>query len=206
LLHGPLESVRAPRQYRGMATYLALLRGINVGGHKKIPMGELRKLCEELGYTAVQTYIQSGNVIFAWAGPAKTTAAAVETALEKALAARFGFAVDVLVRTAKEWPTLLRSNPFPEAALHEPQHLMMALAKRPLSKDCAAALRERAKDGEEIAAVGEVLWINYGGGMARSKLSPALIDRLAGSPVTARNLRTVQKLMELCADAEANQR
>jgi uncharacterized protein (DUF1697 family) len=181
-----------------MTTFIALLRGINVGGHKKIEMAALRALAGELGYADVQSYIQSGNLIFTSPDPA----AAVEVALEQAIADRFGFSVDVLVRAAADWPALLRHNPFLAACAAEPQLVMMALAKRPPQPGAVAALRERATQGERIEAAGEALWIHYaGGGVARSKLSPAVIDRLVGSPVTARNWRSVLKLAELAGVA-----
>jgi len=176
-----------------MQTFIALLRGINVGGHRKIEMAALRTLGTELGFAAVRSYIQSGNLVFA----STDAPAAVEASLDRAIADRFGFPVEVLVRTAEAWPALVRGNPFPQACAQEPNLVMMALAKRPPSKDAAAALRERATQGERIETAGEALWIHYPGGVARSKLSPALIDRLVGSPVTARNWRTVLKLAEL---------
>lgn len=176
-----------------MKTFIALLRGINVGGHRKIEMAALRALGTELGFGAVQSYIQSGNLIFT----SPDTAAAIEASLDRAIADRFGFPVEVLVRAADAWPALIQGNPFPKACVDEPNLVMMALAKRPPNKEAATALRERAAAGERIATAGEALWIHYPEGVARSKLSPALIDRLVGSPVTARNWRTVLKLAEL---------
>ncbi len=158
-------------------------------------MAELRELCEGCGYAEVRSYIQSGNLIFNSASADK--AEAIELALEKAIAAKFGFSVDVLVRSAQKWPALLQGNPFPQAAAAAPNLVMMALGKRPPHKDAVAALRERAKNGERIESAGEAIWFHYAQGVAGSKLSPALIDRLVGSPVTARNIRTVQKLAEL---------
>lgn len=177
-----------------MQTFIALLRGINVSGHKKIPMAQLRELCGGCGYLDGQSYIQSGNLIFKSADPSP---AAIELALEKAIAAQFGFTVDVLVREAQKWPALLSGNPFPQAAAAEPNLVMMGLAKRPPHPGAVAALRERAKHGERIESAGEAIWFHYAKGVAGSKLSPALIDRLVGSPVTARNIRTVQKIAEL---------
>jgi uncharacterized protein (DUF1697 family) len=176
-----------------MATFIALLRGINVGGNKKVPMAELRALCEELGFTDVQTFIQSGNAIFQTSG----TPVAIEKKLEARIADHFGFSVDTLVRSAKDWPSLISGNPFVEACAADPQHVLMALAKRTPSADAVSALRARAQDGERIEAAGEAIWFHYPNNMARTKLSPALIDRLVGSPVTARNYRTVVKLAEL---------
>lgn len=180
---------------RRMATFIALLRGINVGGHKLVSMAELRTLCSGLGFADVQTYIQSGNVIFS----AQGTAASLETTLEKAIAQQFGFPVDTLVRAAQEWPAYIKGNPFVDACAKEPQLVLMALAKRTPCKEAVAALRERAKDGERIEAAGPAIWFHHPSGSARSKLTPSLIDRLVGSPVTTRNYRTVLKLGELAS-------
>jgi uncharacterized protein (DUF1697 family) len=181
-----------------MTCFIALLRGINVGGNRKIPMAELRELCGELGFEDVQSYIQSGNLVFTASGKAD----AVEARLEKAIEKRFGFAVDVIVRTAAQWPAYVKGNPLPEASEKEPQLVHLALSKSPPKKDAVAALRERATTGERIEAAGEAIWIHFAGGVARSKLSPTVFDRLVGSPVTARNWRTVQKLAELAGVAE----
>jgi uncharacterized protein (DUF1697 family) len=178
-----------------MATFIALLRGINVGGHKKVPMAELRTLCESLGFTDIKTYIQSGNVIFT----AADTESALETKLEQAIAKQFGFSVDTLVRAAKNWPAITKHNPFAAACAKEPHLVMMALSKRPANKDAVNALRERAKNGELIEATADAIWFHYPEGVARSKLSSSLIDRLVGSPVSARNYNTVIKLGELSA-------
>ena len=89
------------------------------------------------------------------------------------------------------------SNPFPEAAEAQPNRLMMMLSKAPPKPDAVAALPERARDGERIASAGGALWIHYPDGAGTSRLSPSLIDRLIGSPATARNWRTVLKIQEM---------
>ncbi len=183
-----------------VTAFIALLRGINVGGHKKIPMAELRTLCARLDLKDVKSYIQSGNLVFIEPGPAQA-ASVIEAKLEQAVAAHFGFAVDILVRSAKEWSALLSGNPFLEASAKEPHLVHMLLAKRSPQKDAVPALRAYATAGEKIEAAGEALFIHFQSGVARSKLSPAVIDRLVGSPVTARNVRTVQKLAEMAGAA-----
>ncbi len=176
-----------------MSTFIALLRGINVGGHNKVPMAELRPLCAELGWGDVQTYIQSGNLVFTAGG----APAALENELERAIERRFGFKVSVLVRAAKDWPAYIKGNPFPEASEKEPNAVMLGLSKSPPKADAEKGLRERATHGERIVQVGEALWIHFSDGVAGSKLSPGLLDRLVGSPVTTRNWRTVLKLGEM---------
>jgi len=175
-----------------MALFIALLRGINVGSTRKVPMADLRALCGELGFAQVESYIQSGNLVFTASGKA----AAVEDALENALEKRFGFAVAVLVRTPAQWAEYIQGNPLLEASEKEPNRVMLALSKAPPKKDAVEKLRERATT-ERFEAAGDALWVHYAEGAGSSKLSPALWDRLVGSPVTARNWRTVQKLAEL---------
>lgn len=178
-----------------MARFAALLRGINVSGANRIPMAELRTCCSSLGWDGVETYIQSGNVVFA----AEGSAPELEARLEEEIETRFGLAIPVIVRSAAEWPKLVAGNPFPEAAASEPSRLMLLLSKRPPAKDAAETIQERAKAGERVARAGDALWIHYPQGAGTSKLSPSLVDRLVSSPTTSRNYRTVLKLQEMLA-------
>jgi uncharacterized protein (DUF1697 family) len=176
-----------------MARLVALLRAVNVGG-RKLPMAELRALCgEELGWEAVQTYIQSGNVLFR----AKGEPEALEAQLETAISERFGLDVPVIVRTSAQWAGYAAANPFPEAARDEPNRLQLLVSKQPPRADAAAKLIERAQAGERVEAAGGALWFYFPDGVGTSKLTPALIDKACGSPSTGRNWRTVVKLKEM---------
>ena len=175
-----------------MAGFVALLRAVNVGG-RKLPMAELRALCGEMGWEDAATYIQSGNVVFSAGGGRE----ALETRLEKAIAARFGMEVPVIVRTAAEWKLYPPANPFPEAAKDEPNRLMLLLSKKPPAAGAAAAIEAKATAGERVREAGGALWIHYPGGAGTSKLTPTLIDRAIGSPATARNYRTVRRIGEM---------
>ncbi len=174
-------------------TFIVLLRGINVSGHHKIPMPELRALCAENGWNDVQTYIQSGNLVFS----APAAPAVLEADLKRSIEAHFGFAVPVIVRTAADWRTYVESNPFSAESETEPHLVMLALSKAPPHSEAVHGLRERAAAGERIDRIGDALWICFKDGVARSKLTPALFDWLVGSPVTARNWCTVLKIAEL---------
>jgi uncharacterized protein (DUF1697 family) len=176
-----------------MATFIALLRGINVSGRNKIPMPELRALCADLGWRDVQSYIQSGNLLFQAASPA----AKLETQLEDGIKRHFALAIPVIIRPAAKWSAYAAGNPYPGASAREPNLVMLALSKTAPITGAVEQLRERASAGERVTQVGDALWIHFAGGSARSKLSPALLDRLAGSPVTTRNWRTVLKLRDL---------
>jgi uncharacterized protein (DUF1697 family) len=175
-----------------MARLIALLRAVNVGG-RKLPMAELRALCGELGWEEVETYIQSGNIVFSAPGGA----GAVEAKLEKAVAERFGFHSDVMVRSASAWAAILAANPFAEASEAAPNRVLVGLSKSELRPGAAETIAAKAAAGERIEAAGGALWFHYPAGAATSKVTPAVIDRAAGSPVTARNWRTMLKLGEM---------
>ena len=178
-----------------MERMVALLRAVNVGG-RKLPMAELRALCEALGWSDVQTYIQSGNVVFAAGG----SPSALEEKLEKTIIERFAMEVPVIIRTREQWRAYPTANPFPEAARDEPNRLTMLLSKAPPRGGADHELQQRAKDGERVRRAGDALWIHFPAGSGRSKLTPSLIDRAIGSPATARNYRTVLKLQEMLAE------
>ncbi len=174
-------------------TFIALLRGINVSGRNKILMADLRALCADLGWQNVQSYIQSGNLLFA----AEATVATLESELEQAIEHSFGLSIPVIVRETAVWSTYLNDNPYPQASQTEPNRVMLALSKLPPKEDAVTGLQPYAADNERIRQVGDALWIHYSSGSGRSKLSPTVLDRLVGSPVTTRNWRTVRKLNEL---------
>jgi uncharacterized protein (DUF1697 family) len=176
-----------------MPTFVALLRGINVGGKNKVPMDGLRALCQKLGFSEVRTFIQSGNVLLEGGGqPAE-----VEARIEAGIARTFRLEIAVVVRTAVRFAAYLDENPFPGPSKEDPSHVLLGLSKARPAKGAAEALRERAAAGERVEAVGDALWFHYPNGIGRSKLTPALIAKLAGSSLTARNVTTVRKLVEM---------
>ena len=176
---------------------MALLRGINVSGHNKIPMAELRSLCAGMRWRNVESYIQSGNLVFAADG----TAAELEIQLEQAIKKRFDLSIPAIVRKAPDWPAYILANPFSEESKLEPNHVMLILSKRLPKSDAAKTLQERAIAGERILGAGGALWIHFGESVATSKLSPALLDRMIGSKATARNWNTVLKIHEMINSA-----
>ena len=175
---------------------IALLRGVNVGGANSVPMARLRAICEDLGWKDVATYIQSGNVVAHAAGSRQQ----LERDLEAGIAEAFGLKIPVIVRTPGELRTYLAGNPFPKEVEREAKGVALHLPKASPNPGAAAALREKASGGERIEQVGDALWIHYPVGMGRSKLTPTLLDRVVGSPVTARNWRTIARLAELAAE------
>lgn len=174
----------------GSSIHIALLRGVNVGGRNRVPMATLRSLATDLGWTDVRSYVQSGNLVFGAAGEPRELEAELEMAIEH----HSGLSVPVIVRHAGEWSGYLATNPFPEASEREPNLVMLALSKDPPREGAMEQLRARATQGERVHQSGDALWIHYPRGAGSSKLSPGLLDRLVGSPVTTRNWRTVMEI------------
>lgn len=172
---------------------VALLRGINVGGNKIVPMADLRGVAEKLGFERVATFIQSGNLVFS----SDLKPAAAEAALETAIERRFRFPVEVVVRTEAQWRKYTAGSPFADAETERPRLLLLGLSKQRPKAGAAEALRKVAAAGERIEIRGDGIWIDYQVGIGTSKLTPAILDRAVGSTVTARNWNTLQKLAEM---------
>jgi uncharacterized protein (DUF1697 family) len=170
-----------------MASLVALLRAVNVGGTGKLPMSDLKDICEELGFGAVRTYIASGNVVF----ESRKSEAAIKAALEKRLDAYAGKPVGVLVRTAAEMAQVLADNPFPKAT---PNRTMAVFLDRAPHADTLAGVRGQ-KD-EEIRLGRREIYIHYGEGMGQSKLVIA-----AAKAGTARNMNTVAVLAKMAGES-----
>jgi uncharacterized protein (DUF1697 family) len=175
-----------------MKTWIALFRGINVGGNNKLPMKELAALLEGLGLSGVRTYIQSGNVVFR---SSKGTAAKWSEEIRRAVAERFGFSPWVLVMDAAALRKIATANPFPQAeADHKTLHLFF-MAGAPGSAD-RAGLDALKSPTEAWAIIGPVLYLHAPEGIGRSKLA-ARAERLLGVETTARNWRTVREVLAL---------
>lgn len=169
--------------------YVALLRGINLGGHHRVPMAALRDLVASLGHEQVTTYVQSGNVVFAADGAADEVAAE----LEAALSARFGFEVPVIVRTRAELTRVAARHPF-EHVQPDPVKLHVFFLAGDPDPARVAALRPESFAPDELVIDGREVYVHFPNGMGRSKLSFDL-----GTPATARNWRTVRALRDLTA-------
>lgn len=172
---------------------VALLRGINVGGHQRVPMETLRTLATEAGCTAPRTYIASGNLVF----ESTLAPATLEAALERAIAKHFGFEVPVVVRTARQWADCARGSPFTRAETERPHLLHLGLSKAPPVAGCIELLNAKATPPEQVALAPGGVWLDYAGGVARSRLTPAVLDKAVGSSVTARNFKTVLQLRSM---------
>ena len=177
-----------------MTTQIALLRGINVGGHKQVAMADLRDLLTQLGFADVRSLLQSGNLVFR-SGP--RTGSRVERLLETEADKRLGLQACFFVRTAEEWSELVARNPFQEEARRDPGHLVAMLLKAPPEAQSLKALQAAIQGPEVVRASGNHLYIVYPDGIGRSRLTNTLIERKLGTRGTARNWNTVLKLHAL---------
>ncbi len=177
-----------------MSVHIALLRGINVGGHAMVSMADVRAFLAELGFRDVRTLLQSGNAVFS--GSARG-GAALEARLEKAAAERLGLRPAFLVRSVEEWADVIARNPFPNEAQRDPGRLQVMFLKSAPAAPAVAALQAAVTGPEVIRAGTRHLYITYPDGMGRSKLTGALIEKKLATTGTARNWNTVLKLAEL---------
>src|SRR6266550_2909006 len=176
-----------------MNVMICLLRGVNLAGHKKVPMEVLRNLCTGLKHCDVQTYVQSGNVVFR---TRERDPLVVAKKLEKAIEKQFGFRSDVFVRTPSELKDVIARNPFAKRSGIEPGKLLVTfLAAAPAPEIRDAILRIKTSP-EEVHLSGRELYVYYSDGMGRSKL-PAVLDRSLRKAGTGRNWNTVTKLLEM---------
>ncbi|MEV0774186.1 DUF1697 domain-containing protein [Streptomyces sp. NPDC050428] len=179
--------------------YGALLRGINVGGSRKVPMAALRDVLTGLGHSDIATYLQSGNAVFTDSTGADESALA--TALGDAIHERFGFPVDCLVRDAAYLKAVADACPFPAASLQGKQ-LHVTYFSEPVTPERFAAVDQEAYHPEEFRLGDRALYLYVPDGLGRSKLAQALSrPRLyKGLVATSRNWNTVVKLVELTRD------
>jgi uncharacterized protein (DUF1697 family) len=171
----------------GMTIFIALLRAVNVGGTNKLPMSDLKRLCESAGFRAIRTYIASGNVVF----ESEKSESQIKADLEARLHAHMGKPVGVLVRTAEELAQILEHNPFPEQA---PNRTVAIFLDRPPAADALENLSGR-KD-EQLRLGTREIYVHYGDGMGTSTLRIPTADH-----GTARNMNTVAKLAALATKA-----
>lgn len=176
--------------------YVALLRGINVGGNNKIPKERLEGLCAAISWTGARTHLQTGNIVFSASGDTDT----LEMQLERAIHKEFGFPITVVVRDAAIFKSYLEQVPFGTQVVADPSHVLLYVSKLPPRADAAKVLTSLARAEEAVVVAGGVLWIYFPNGVGSSKLTPAVIDRAVGSTATGRNWNTVSKIQQLCSE------
>jgi len=176
-----------------MTVYVALLRGINVGGYNKLPMQDLRDILAALGCENIKTYIQSGNAVFRSADERVHLSNKIRAAVDE----KFGFTPTVQLLTIDDYQSILSANPFPEA-VEDPKSLHVSfLSETPIDPDLKSlhALRSPTENYELLA---NAFFLHAPDGIGRSKLA-AKVEKCLGVQATGRNWRTAMKLAELAA-------
>jgi uncharacterized protein (DUF1697 family) len=172
---------------------VALLRGVNVGGRNKVPMAELRKLAEELGYGEVKTHLNSGNVVFDPAGEKPSRAGArIEAAIEE----RIGLSIAALVRTASELEAIVDANPLAEVVEVGSRSLVTFLSE-PAKQDTFDDVEPEAFEPDRFAVIGREIYVWAPNGVSETKLTWSFWEKRLGVTATARNWNTVTRLLEL---------
>ncbi|WP_339625247.1 DUF1697 domain-containing protein [uncultured Maribacter sp.] len=178
-----------------LITYVAFLRGINVSGKRKVPMVELRAMCERLNLQDVKTYIQSGNIVFKSSiVKAKDLAILLHNEIKK----HFGFDVPVIVKTVDGLSQIIEKNPFISQEDIAANKIYFVLLSSQPANELLENLSEETFENEEYAVIDSCLYLKCALGYGRAKLNNNLIERKLKILATARNYRTMNKLLELC--------
>ena len=177
-----------------MTIYIALIRGINVGGHKAVAMSDLRDLLAGLGFDGPRSLLQSGNLIFR---SDAQTGAGLERLLETEAGKRLGLHADFFIRSAKEWREVVARNPFRKEAERDPGHLVVMFLKSMPKANDVKAVQAAIVGPEIVRADGRHLYIVYPAGIGTSRLMNVLIEKKLAIRGTARNWNTVLKLNAL---------
>ncbi len=177
-----------------MTSYIGLFRAVNLGGHNKVGMTDLRDLLVRMGMQDVQTLLQSGNVVFR---SEARNAADLERLIETAAGKQLGLRTDVLVRSEKEWQALIAENPFPKDATRDPSHLLAVVLKGAPDRAKVKALQAAIKGREVLNVRGRCAYIVYVDGIGRSRLTNDVIEKHLATRGTGRNWNTVLRLAAL---------
>jgi uncharacterized protein (DUF1697 family) len=182
-----------------MSTYIALLRGINIGPHKRMKMEKLRASCEGLGFAGVKTYIQSGNVIFK---AARLSPAALSKKLGECIVKDFGFSAEVISRSREELKAIIDSNPFMKERGIDLSKLHVVFLSQSPSAAALKKLHELTLAPDRTRSSGNEIYFYFPNGVSGSSLWKHPLDRVTGVPGTMRNWHTVNKLYEMAMEAE----
>jgi uncharacterized protein (DUF1697 family) len=177
-----------------MATWVCLLRAINLGARNKVPMPALRGALAEAGFTDVRTYVQSGNVVLR---SRHRTPTAVAKAVGELMQERFDVDQPVVVRTPEQVTSLIEANPFADAALERPKLLHVVFLTAEPAAEAVERMHVDEVTRDVVRIIGPDMFVDFGESVQASKLSPAYFSRRLGVEGTARNWRTVLALAEL---------
>ena len=175
--------------------YIAILRGINVGSGRKVPMADLKVLLTKLGLKNIQTYIQSGNVIFELANP--ETINALEERLHQSISEAFGFDIPVILRTGQDMKESIASNPFLQEKDADVEKLHLTFLKETPSPEALEKIKMFQYLPDHYEIIGNDVFVFCENGYGRTKITNDFFERKLKVPATTRNWKTVMKLLEL---------
>jgi len=178
-----------------MARYISILRGINVGGNRKILMADLKSLFEKLGFSNVQTFIQSGNIIFE--SIKKESNTDLERNIQKAISETFSFDVPVIVRTSEEMAESIANNPFWKEKDADIERLHLTFLKELPSVEKLEKIKDLQFLPDRFQIIGQEAFIFCSAGYSDSKLTNQFFESKLGVSATTRNWKTVMKLYAL---------
>ena len=178
-----------------MTTYIALLRGINVSGQKKIQMAGLRSLFESLGYKDVQSYIQSGNIIFR--AESQVDPSDIQKKIEEAIQKQYEFFVPVLIKTSEIIEEILKANPYKKEAELEPNRVLVSLLQETPDLQNIQALNSLEYPPDRFKYSDKAIYLHCPNGAGKSKLSNNLFETKLKVKATTRNIQTLTKILAL---------
>jgi uncharacterized protein (DUF1697 family) len=186
--------MKATRRTTSKSTYVALLRGINVGGHKAVKMDKLRKTFEALGLKDVKTYVQSGNVVFS---AQKQASENLSKKIEENVLREFAISVSVIVKTSEEVSEVIRNNPFLQERGIDLSKLHVTFLSQAPEKTALKTLDAIAKVPDQFRCSGKEIYLYCPNGYGKTRLSNNTLEKVLSVRATTRNWKTVNKLHEM---------
>ena len=183
-----------------MPTYIAMLRGINVSGHKIVKMDRLRAAFESLGFHHVTTYVQSGNVVFT---AAKDTPARLSGKIGEKMQRVFGFSVSTVLKTPKELEKVIENNPFAKNKQIDVSSLHVTFLSEPPATSARKKLEGIAAGPDQFRVARQEIYLHCPDGYGRTKLSNTAFEKMLSVSATTRNWKTINTLFEMASEIEA---
>ncbi len=181
-------------------TYISILRGINVGGQKSIKMSDLQTLYGKMGFTNVQTYIQSGNVIFCSNNDMQI--ASMQKQITQEIQNAFGFEVPVLVFEANDFEKIIKNNPYLQDANKDNNHLHLTFLSESQHENYLPQIEKSTNQAEDFAIIGKAVYLYCPNGYSNCKWTNTFWERKLKCTATTRNLKTVQQLLQMAQNLE----
>ncbi|TDM00438.1 MAG: DUF1697 domain-containing protein [Flavobacteriaceae bacterium] len=185
-----------------MTTYISLLRGINVSGHKLIKMEALAKSFEMLGFKNIKTYLQSGNVVFSWI---KVDPKEIEQKISRQIENDFGFDVSVVVLTIENLLHIVENNPFINSPERNPTYFQITFLSSKPQTDNFSVIEQKKQVGEEISFSNHAVYLHCPNGYGKTKLTNNLLESKLQVIATTRNWKTTNELLKLAKELEKKQ-